>query len=105
MTLGNEKIDQIGSFACLGSVISEDGGSSEDVKSKTAKAQSDFSQLKKVWKNRKTTLKTKIRILEGTVLTGVKYGSGSMGALKSTWRFTRCFPEKFPTDYSEYPAD
>ena len=37
MTLGNEKIDQVGSFTYLGSIISKDGGSSEDV-----------SQLKKV---------------------------------------------------------
>ena len=31
----------------LGSIISEDGGSSEDVKSRIAKAQGVFSQLKK----------------------------------------------------------
>ena len=34
-----------------------------------------FSQLKKVWKNRKTSVQTKIRILEATVMTVVKYGS------------------------------
>ena len=32
VTLGNEKIDQVGSFTYLGSIISKDGGSSEDVK-------------------------------------------------------------------------
>ena len=32
VTLGNEKIDQVGSFAYLGSIISKYGGSSEDVK-------------------------------------------------------------------------
>ena len=53
MTLGNEKIDQVGSFSYLGSIISKDGGSSEDVKSRIARAQGVFSQLKKVWKNRK----------------------------------------------------
>ena len=34
-----------------------------------------FLQLKQVWKNRKISLKTKIRILEATVMTVVKYGS------------------------------
>jgi hypothetical protein len=38
MTLGNEKIDQVDSFTYLGSIISKDGGSSEDVKSRIAKA-------------------------------------------------------------------
>ena len=75
MTLGNEKIDQVGSYSYLGSVISKDGGSSEDVKSRIAKARGVFSQLKKVWKNRKISLKTKIRIFEDTVMTVFKYGS------------------------------
>ena len=73
--LGNEKIDQVGSFIYLGSIISKDGGSSEDVKRRIAKAQGVFSQLKKVWKNRKISLQTKVRILEATVMTVVKYGS------------------------------
>ena len=47
MTLGNEKIDEVGSFSYLGSITSKDGGSSEDVKSRIAKAQGVFSQLKK----------------------------------------------------------
>ena len=47
MTLGNEKIDQVVSFNYLGSIISKDGGSSEDVKSRIAKTQRVFSQLKK----------------------------------------------------------
>ena len=43
----DDKIDQVGSFTYLGSTISEDGGSSEDVTSRIAKAQGVFSQLKK----------------------------------------------------------
>ena len=38
MTLGNEKIYQVGSFTYLGSIVSKDGGSSEDVKSRIAKS-------------------------------------------------------------------
>ena len=36
-TLGNEEIDKVGSFIYLGSIISKDGGSSEDVKSRLGK--------------------------------------------------------------------
>jgi hypothetical protein len=71
MTQDNEKIDQVGSFTYLRSIISKDGESSEDVKNRKAKAQGVFSQLKKVWKNRKISLQTKIRILEATVMTVV----------------------------------
>ena len=38
VSLGKKKIDQAGRFTYLGSIISKDGGSSEDVKSKIAKA-------------------------------------------------------------------
>ena len=34
-----------------------------------------LSQLNKVWKNRKISLQTKIRIMVITVMTVVKYGS------------------------------
>ena len=42
MTLGNEKIDRVGSFTYLGSIISKDGRSSEDYKSRIAKVQGVF---------------------------------------------------------------
>ena len=47
VTLGSEKINEVGNFTYLGSIISKDDGSSEDVKSRIAKAQGAISQLKK----------------------------------------------------------
>ena len=47
MMLDNEKIDQVDSFSYLESIISKDSGYNEDVKSRTAKAQSVFSSLNK----------------------------------------------------------
>ena len=41
-TFGNKKIDLVGSFTYLGSIISKDGGSSEDVKSRIVKVQGLF---------------------------------------------------------------
>ena len=43
--LSNKKIDQVDSFTYLGSIISKDGGCSEDVKSTITKAKDIFSQL------------------------------------------------------------
>ena len=42
----NKKIDQVGSFTYLGSIICKGGGCIQDLKNKTAKAQGVFSQLK-----------------------------------------------------------
>jgi len=60
MMLGNEKINQVDSFTYLDSIISKESGCMEQ--SRIAKAQG-FSKSKKVWKNRKISLRTKIRIL------------------------------------------
>ena len=47
MTFGNEKIDRVGSFTYFGSIISKNGGSSEDAKSTIAKDQDVFFTVKK----------------------------------------------------------
>ena len=47
VTLGNKKIDQVGSFTYLGSIISKNGGSSEDVNSRIAKGSGCFFTVKK----------------------------------------------------------
>ena len=43
-----EKIDQVNSFIYIGSIIGEDGGSSEAIKIRTAKTQGVYSHFKKV---------------------------------------------------------
>ena len=47
LTLGNEKIDLVGGFTYIGSIISKEGGNGEDVKSRTAMAQGVFFTMKK----------------------------------------------------------
>ena len=46
-TQGNKKIDQVGRFTYLGSIISKYGGSCEDIKIRIAKAQGVFFTVKK----------------------------------------------------------
>ena len=54
----------MGSYTYLSCILSQDGGSSEKVKSRIAKPRGVFSQLQNVWKNRKISQQTKIRILK-----------------------------------------
>ena len=105
VTLGNEKIDQVGSFTYLGRIISKDDGSSEDVKSRIANSGCLFT-VKDFWKNRKISLQTKIRILEATVMTVVKYGSEAWVLRKADEDLLDVFFErKLFTNCSGYPAD
>ena len=50
VALSKEKIYLVDSFTCLGSIISKDDGSSDDIKSRIIKAQGIFPQLKKSYK-------------------------------------------------------
>ena len=98
MTLGAVKIDQVVSFTYLGSIISKDGGNIQEVQNRTLMVRDVSSKLKNVWRNRKISLRTKIRIL---VMTVVKYGPEARRS-KNGWRLARCFPKKMPADYLGY---
>ena len=63
-------IDQVGSFSYLGSIISKDGESSEDVKSRIAFHSSIF--FRRIGRK---VIQTKIRALKATVMIVVKYVS------------------------------
>ena len=52
VTLGNDKIDRVGSFTYLGIIISKDGGVREDVKRRIAKARFFFTVEKKSLKEK-----------------------------------------------------
>ena len=74
--MDNEKTDQAESFTYHGSIISNNGRRSKGVKSRIAKAQGVFPQFKKkAQKNKKTSLRTKIRLLKAIVMAVVKYYS------------------------------
>ena len=69
--LSNRKIDEIDTFTCLFTIIIKGGGCGEEIKSIIAKLPGVVSHLKNFWKNWKIGLWTKLRILEGTVMTVV----------------------------------
>ena len=84
----------MGSFSYLGSYTRKDSRCNE-----YRECQGFFFTVEKVWKNRKISMWTKIRILETTLMTIVNYGSEAWVLWNEEGRFTRCFPEKLPTDF------
>jgi hypothetical protein len=61
------EIEEVGSFAYLGSVVSVNGGTEEDVASRIKKANGVFTQLYPVWRNHDISKGVKIRILSTNV--------------------------------------
>ena len=72
-----KKVEEIHEFAYLGSKITSDGNSEEDVKGWISKAGGTFAALKNVWKSTKITTNTKIRIFKSIVLAVLLYGAES----------------------------
>jgi hypothetical protein len=58
----NRDIKRSSEFCCMGSVVSEDGGTRTDVNVRIQKARGSFSKLRKVWLPTSIRKDTKIRI-------------------------------------------
>jgi len=65
--LENTEIEKVGSFVYLGSVVSENGGTEEDVASRIKKVNGVFVQLYPVWRNHNISISVKIRIINTNV--------------------------------------
>jgi len=73
--------EDVGSFVYLGSVVSESGGTEEDVASRIKKANGVFVQLHPVWRNLNISKQVKIRIFITNVKSVLLYAC-------ETWKTT-----------------
>jgi len=73
--LDNEDIENVASFAYLGSVIAVDGGTELDLLVRISKARTAFLLLRPVRRSKKICLQTKLRIFNTNVKTVLMYGA------------------------------
>nr|KAG5689255.1 hypothetical protein BaRGS_006375 [Batillaria attramentaria] len=88
--LHQEDIKEVDKFIYLGSVVSKDGGTDEDIKSRTNKARHAFRTLRPIWRSTALSLRNKIRIFNSNVKSVLLYGS-------ETWRTTKTSSHKLQT--------
>jgi hypothetical protein len=79
--LEETEIQEVGFLVCLGSVVSENGRTQEDVASRIKKANGVFVQLCPVWRNHNISKGVKIRILNTNVKSLLLYAC-------ETWKIT-----------------
>ena len=80
-------INESEKFSYLGSVVSNTGGTNEDIKSRIGKARQAFIALKPIWNSTEISNKTKIRLFNTNVKSVLLYGS-------ETWRVTKTITKK-----------
>ena len=90
LQLYGENIKEVDKFTYLGSVVSKDGGTDEDIKSRINKARYTFNTLRPIWKSTALSLHNKIRIFNTNVKSVLLYGS-------ETWRVTNTSTHKLQT--------
>ena len=85
--LHQENIKEVDKFVYLGSVVSKDGGTDEDIRCRINKAQHAFNTLRPIWRSTALSLQNKIRIFNTNVKSVLLYGS-------ETWRVTKTNTQK-----------
>ena len=90
MKLQQEEIREVNKFVYLGSIVSKDGGSDEDIKCRISKARHAFNTLRPIWRSTALSLKNKIRIFNTNVKAVLLYSS-------ETWRVTKTNTHKLQT--------
>ena len=88
--LQGKEIKESDSFTYLGSVVSKDGGTEEDIRNRINKARHAFNTLRPIWRATSLSLQNKIRIFGTNVKSVLLYGS-------ETWRVTKTNTNKLQT--------
>ncbi|VDP88659.1 unnamed protein product, partial [Schistosoma mattheei] len=57
--IDGEDLEDVNTFAYLGSIIDEHGGSDADVKARISKARAAYLQLKNIWNSKQLSTNTK----------------------------------------------
>jgi len=83
-SLGDENIEDVESFVYLGSKVTKDGGTTQDVVQRIQKANGASVQLYPVWRNNKILIRTKLRIFRSNVKAVLLYGSETWKVAKTT---------------------
>ena len=75
ISIDGETLQNVEDFTYLGSIISKDNGVKKDIESRLNKAQGAFCRLRNIWKSKKYSRRTKLKIYNSNVKMVLLYGS------------------------------
>uniref|UniRef100_A0A914UPB0 Reverse transcriptase domain-containing protein n=1 Tax=Plectus sambesii TaxID=2011161 RepID=A0A914UPB0_9BILA len=87
ITVGDKKIEEVKQFTYLGSVMTGDGGSDEDVDARIGKAAAVFKRMRPMWSSASINEGIKIRLFTTIIVPTALYGC-------ETWRHTERIAKK-----------
>ena len=90
ISLDGEPLEEVDKFTYLGSIVSNTGGTDEDIQARINKARHAFVTLRPIWKSSTLSKRHKLRIFNSNVKSVLLYGS-------ETWRETKTLSKKLQT--------
>jgi len=82
IVLRGEQLEEVDKFPHLGSIVSKDGGTDQDIGTRIGKATTAFKLLAPVWRSRTISIKTKLKLFNSNVKSVLLYAC-------ETWRTTK----------------
>ena len=89
-----EDLEEVNSFTYLGSNMTKQGGTDEDIDDRIRKAAAAYGILSKIWKTSNIGLKTKMQIFNSNVKSVLLYGSESWSLTKKREQKIQVFVNK-----------
>lgn len=83
-SIRQDTIEEVQDFAYLGSAVSTEGGTDQDIRIRIGKAAGVFNTLRSIWRSTKLSLTTKLRIYNSNVKSVLLYGCETWRVLKSS---------------------
>jgi len=83
-TIQQDTTEEVQDFAFLGSTVSTEGGTDQDIRTRIGKAAGVFNTLRPIWQSTKLSLNTKLRIYNSNVESVLLYGCETWRVLKSS---------------------
>ncbi|XP_075151095.1 uncharacterized protein LOC142225204 [Haematobia irritans] len=74
IAVNRKPIENVNTFCYLGSIITSEGGSSEDIKNRLTKGRAAFASLEKVWRSTYISRNAKIKIFNASIKSVILYG-------------------------------
>ena len=88
--IGGHEIQDVEKFTYLGSIVSSEGGTDQDIVARIGKATTAFNILRPIWRSRAISVKTKFRIFNTNVKSVLLYAC-------ETWRVTKASNNRIQT--------
>ena len=88
--IGGDEIQDVEKFTYLGSIVSSEGGTDQDIVARIGKATTAFNILRPIWRSRAISVKTKLRIFNTNVKSVLLYAC-------ETWRVTKASNNRIQT--------